>query len=108
MCVKNASINFAKRHKRKVSVSSDYIDDKSVTIDKTDNFDLKDHLYKEINKLKPLHKKIVLFRDHDGLTYEEIGEKLDLSSSQVKVYLFRARKVLKETCKKLMTEHIYE
>jgi RNA polymerase sigma-70 factor (ECF subfamily) len=104
MCVRNASLNLIKKHKRKVSVSGDYIDLRSTDDSNPDNFDLKFHLNNEINKLKPLHREILLFRDRDGLSYDEIGEKLDLSGSQVKVYLFRARKVLKDTCKKLMLE----
>jgi len=37
-----------------------------------------------------------LLRDYEGYSYEEIGEMLNLSESQVKVYIFRARQSLKE------------
>ncbi|HNF70750.1 MAG TPA: sigma factor-like helix-turn-helix DNA-binding protein, partial [Chitinophagales bacterium] len=35
-------------------------------------------------------------RDYEGYSYEEIGEVLNLSESQVKVYIFRARQTMKE------------
>jgi len=38
----------------------------------------------------------VLLRDYEGYSYEEIGEILDLSESQVKVYIYRARVALKK------------
>jgi len=35
-------------------------------------------------------------RDYEGYDYKEIGEIANLSMSQVKVYIFRARKALKD------------
>ena len=46
--------------------------------------------------LPPLQKSIILLRDLEGYSYEEIGEILNLSKSQVKVYLFRARNKVKK------------
>ena len=39
---------------------------------------------------------MLLFRDYEGYTYSEIGEMTGLSETQVKVYIFRARKQMKE------------
>lgn len=39
-------------------------------------------------------KSLVLLRDYEGYSYKEIGEITALSESQVKVYIFRARKTL--------------
>ena len=44
-----------------------------------------------VSSLPPLQKSILLLRDLQGYRYDEIGEILSLSPSQVKVYLFRAR-----------------
>jgi RNA polymerase sigma-70 factor (ECF subfamily) len=49
-----------------------------------------------VSILPPLQKSIILLRDLEGYAYEEIGEILDLSPSQVKVYLFRARNKVKK------------
>jgi RNA polymerase sigma-70 factor (ECF subfamily) len=39
---------------------------------------------------------LVLLKDYEGYSYEEIGQITNLSESQVKVYLHRARVQLKE------------
>jgi len=46
--------------------------------------------------LPELQRSIVLLKDYEGYSYEEIGQMLDLNESQVKVYLFRARKRVKD------------
>ncbi len=46
-------------------------------------------------KLPEIQKTVVLLRDYEGYSYEEIGEITRLTESQVKVYIFRARKTLK-------------
>jgi RNA polymerase sigma-70 factor (ECF subfamily) len=38
---------------------------------------------------------VILLRDYEGYSYQEIGGITGLSESQVKVYIFRARKALK-------------
>tara|TARA_Y100000389_G_C17170302_1_gene368781 strand:- start:85 stop:540 length:456 start_codon:yes stop_codon:yes gene_type:complete len=106
-CVKNSSINFLKRHRNKIRMPDGFSDTCIIANDNIDNFDLKLHLNRELNKLSSKNKELILLRDRDGLTYEEIGIKLNLTDHQVKSYLFRARKILKESCKKLMTEINY-
>jgi RNA polymerase sigma-70 factor (ECF subfamily) len=54
-----------------------------------------------VNILPPLQKSIILLRDLEGYSYEEIGNILSLSPSQVKVYLFRARNKIKKQLKGL-------
>lgn len=54
-----------------------------------------------VSILPPIQKSIILLRDLQGYSYDEIGEILDLSSSQVKVYLFRARNKIKKQLKGL-------
>lgn len=48
-----------------------------------------------LEKLPELQKSLVLLRDYEGYSYQEIGEITGLNESQVKVYLFRARQTLK-------------
>lgn len=51
------------------------------------------------NALKTLNndqRMVLLLRDYEGYSYQEISEITHLSQSQVKVYIFRARKTLKK------------
>ena len=54
-----------------------------------------------VNILPPIQKSIILLRDIEGYSYDDIGQILDLSPSQVKVYLFRARMKIKKQLKGL-------
>jgi RNA polymerase sigma-70 factor (ECF subfamily) len=57
--------------------------------------ELKQVLMRAINELNPIQKSLVLLKDYEGYSYQEIGEIMHLSESQVKVYLHRARLILK-------------
>ena len=57
--------------------------------------ELKKILMCAINELNPIQKSLVLLKDYEGYSYQEIGEIMNLSDSQVKVYLHRARIILK-------------
>jgi len=58
--------------------------------------DLKKILDRALGQLDENARALVLLKDYEGYSYEEIGKITDLSESQVKVYLHRARKTLKE------------
>lgn len=58
--------------------------------------DAKEILDEAVSKLPELQRKLILLRDYEGYSYEEIGKITDLNESQVKVYIFRARKFLKD------------
>lgn len=53
-------------------------------------------LEKALAKLPEIQRAVILLRDYEGYDYQEISEILSLSLSQVKVYIFRGRKFLKE------------
>ena len=57
--------------------------------------DLKAVLNEAVNKLPEIQRMVVMLRDYEGYSYQEIGEITNLSESQVKVYIFRARIFLK-------------
>jgi RNA polymerase sigma-70 factor (ECF subfamily) len=57
--------------------------------------ELKQLLMRAVNQLNPTQKSLVLLKDYEGYSYQEIGEIMNLSDSQVKVYLHRARLILK-------------
>lgn len=84
-------------HYRKSKYSTDL---KAVDVD--DSFgvaneysDLQTVLHEALQKLPAIQKTLVLLRDYEGYDYKEIGKITDLNESQVKVYIFRARKTLK-------------
>ena len=52
---------------------------------------LKKSLYDALNTLNETQKSLVLLKDYEGYSYEEIGQITGLNESQVKVYLHRAR-----------------
>jgi RNA polymerase sigma-70 factor, ECF subfamily len=56
-----------------------------------------------IDELEPDHKEIVLLRDIEGLSYEEIARILDLPEGTTKSRLHRARMVVKEKLKKVLS-----
>jgi len=57
--------------------------------------ELKELLMRAVNELNPTQKSLVLLKDYEGYSYQEIAEIMNLSESQVKVYLHRARIILK-------------
>ena len=57
--------------------------------------DLQNVLHEAVNRLPEIQRTVVMLRDYEGYSYEEIGEITNLNESQVKVYIFRARAFLK-------------
>ncbi len=58
--------------------------------------DLQEVLHQALEKLPQDQKMVVMMRDYEGYSYEEIGEITGLSESQVKVYIYRARVFLRK------------
>lgn len=62
------------------------------------------HQYKGLNeileqalkRLPDIQRSVILLRDYEGYSYQEIGEITGLSESQVKVYIYRGRLSLKK------------
>lgn len=52
-------------------------------------------LHEALNRLSETQRSLVLLKDYEGYSYEEIGQITGLSESQVKVYLHRARTQLR-------------
>lgn len=57
---------------------------------------LKKVLEQALSKLSETQRSLILLKDYEGYSYEEIGKITGLSDSQVKVYLHRARVQMKE------------
>src|SRR5689334_20638179 len=56
----------------------------------------KEVLHKALARLSETQRSLVMLKDYEGYSYEEIGKIMNLSESQVKVYLHRARLQLKD------------
>lgn len=93
----NALINFSKRHQRTI-YNSDLVPERQA---KSTSFETKDIVNLALSLLPPVQKSIVILRDLEGYKYAKIAELLEISESQVKVYLYRARKKMKKQLKDL-------
>jgi RNA polymerase sigma factor (sigma-70 family) len=56
---------------------------------------IKKILENALSRLSDMQRSLVLLKDYEGYSYEEIGQITGLNESQVKVYLHRARLQLK-------------
>lgn len=81
------------RKQSRMSYKEEIDDNRSITPGQND---LKRVLERALTKLDEQSRALVLLKDYEGYSYEEIGQITGLNESQVKVYLHRARKVLKE------------
>ena len=95
-------LNKIKREKKTESMELENFDEPYTS---NNRFELKQLIDNSLDTLPELQKSIVLLRDLEGYNYKEIGEMLNLNESQVKVYLFRARKKLKDVLKNSLTYH---
>lgn len=57
--------------------------------------DVQEILSQAIEKLPPAQKSVILLRDYEGYSYDEIARITGLSEAQVKVYIYRGRMFLK-------------
>ena len=57
---------------------------------------LSEVLQEALSRLPENQRSVIMLRDYEGYDYNEIAEITQLTLSQVKVYIFRGRKVLKE------------
>jgi RNA polymerase sigma factor (sigma-70 family) len=57
--------------------------------------DAKALIQKALDKLNDTQRMLVMLKDYEGYSYQEIGTIANLTESQVKVYLHRARMIMK-------------
>lgn len=62
--------------------------------------DLQELLEAALQKLPPVQQTVILLRDYEDYSYKEIAQITQLSESQVKVYIFRARNFMKSFIRK--------
>ncbi len=108
-----AKTELRKRNRRKLfsishfmSTEKDYdIPDSSFTPDTVTNSQITDKIIqKAIDKLSPKFKEVIVLRDIQGLSYEEIAEIVKIPLGTVKSRVNRARLRLQEDLKDLIKE----
>ncbi|PLX07283.1 MAG: RNA polymerase sigma factor [Marinilabiliales bacterium] len=83
------------RHEKRMTNSDE------ITIRKEDEVldykhaELKEIIGNALDKLSEIQRSVVMLRDYEGYTYQEIAQITELTEAQVKVYIFRARQHLK-------------
>ncbi len=65
--------------------------------------DIQEILHQLIKKLPDIQRSVLMLRDYEGYSYQEIEEITGLKESQVKVYIYRARVFLKNYIKNIET-----
>lgn len=88
----NTMIDHLRKEKR-VSLKGEFAETAKVS-DKPQH-NLKKILNEALARLNETQRSLVMLKDYEGYSYEEIGKIMGLSESQVKVYLHRARVQLK-------------
>lgn len=84
----NQMIDHIRKNKR-IKLSDSFEDESRVESSKSPH--LKRELDRALDQLTALQKSLILLKDYEGYSYEEIGQITGLNGSQVKVYLHRAR-----------------
>lgn len=88
----NQMIDHIRKEKR-VVLKDEFREETGIARRQTPN--LKQALEKALARLNETQRSLVLLKDYEGYSYEEIARITDLNISQVKVYLHRARIQLK-------------
>ena len=88
----NTMIDAIRKDKREIVTD---VAEMPVIADRRHYNDIKEVLDEGLKRLPDIQRSVVLLRDYEGYSYEEIGDITGLNESQVKVYIYRARVFLK-------------
>jgi RNA polymerase sigma-70 factor (ECF subfamily) len=83
-----------KRSKEHIDVEEDDAIDYESPLEKITVGDTKDLLGALVASLKPTYREVILLREYEGLSYEEIAEIVGISVSIVKARLLKSRRAL--------------
>jgi len=82
------------RKVKRIQLKEEFSD--TVKVENRPANNLKKILDEALARLSETQRSLVLLKDYEGYSYDEIGQIMNLNPSQVKVYLHRARVQLKE------------
>ena len=102
----NAAIDFLRRQRRQGGSDGVSLDDEDTFLEVADpapsphqqaeRLELRDALARGLGALTPEHRQVLLLRELQGLTYEEIAAALELDLGTVKSRIARAREKLRK------------
>ena len=102
----NAAIDFLRRQRRQGGSDGVSLDDEDTFLEVADpapsphqqaeRLELRDALARGLGALSPEHRQVLLLRELQGLTYEEIATALELDLGTVKSRIARAREKLRK------------
>lgn len=90
----NQMIDHIRKVKR-IQLKENFQDEERMETVHSPKGNLKKVLMEALNRLNETQRSLVMLKDYEGYSYEEIGRIMGLNESQVKVYLHRARLTLK-------------
>ncbi|UCF05715.1 MAG: RNA polymerase sigma factor [bacterium] len=106
--LRNRCLNFIERRKRRREVSLDVLVERA---DRTVSPEIalirreqKETLWKVLFTLSPEHREIIVLREFQELSYQEISSMLDIAEGTVMSRLYYARKALHDALKKAGVE----
>jgi RNA polymerase sigma factor (sigma-70 family) len=88
------SIDHIRKHKRITLIDEPPPQAAGFATDESARTELQEHLHRALATLSEVQRSAILLRDYEGFSYQEVGEQLNITESQVKVYIFRARQKL--------------
>lgn len=89
----NQMIDHLRKNKR-ITLKENFDENSRVQNRQVNN--TKEILNRALARLSETQRSLVMLKDYENYSYEEIGKIMNLNESQVKVYLHRARVQLKE------------
>ena len=101
---RNTCFNYLRLKKNQIEFNEEYI---GTVEDKTSDFGIRHFIEIALTKLPVSYREVIILREYEDYSYQEISEILDIDISLVKVRIHRARILLKERLEPLVKE-IYE
>lgn len=89
----NQMIDHIRKNKR-INLKENFTEDTKIGYQNNSN-NTKQLLMAALNRLNETQKSLVMLKDYEGYNYDEISKIMNLTESQVKVYLHRARLALR-------------
>jgi RNA polymerase sigma-70 factor (ECF subfamily) len=93
-------IDIIRREKRMTFLEESHETD---LISESQYTDLNEILHAALDRLPEYERSVVLLRDYEGYSYQEIGEITGMSEAQVKINIYRGRIALKNYIGKIET-----
>lgn len=101
---RNEVFKMLRKHQRNGTLNSETVWTDETPLTSAENSETETIIARCIDALKPEYKEVLLLREYEQRSYEEIAEITGNSESSVKSRLFKARKALAEKLKPLFRE----